>query len=71
MTTTIGAEPVTIKRVPTSFAAWRQQVLLEPFVGVGEKFVQATLTSDCSPLFGQTVSFSDGSTPVYSAPTNS
>ncbi|HEY1777077.1 MAG TPA: hypothetical protein VGG41_13035 [Solirubrobacteraceae bacterium] len=65
-----GAEPVTIK-APTSLSAAPQLVLWEPFVGIGNQVVQATLTSNRSPLKGQTISFSDGSTPLCTAITNS
>jgi hypothetical protein len=61
----------TVTGAPTSLKAAPQLVLFEPFVGIGNQVVQATLTSGGSPLAGQTISFSDGSTPLCSAPTNS
>jgi hypothetical protein len=55
----------------TSLKAAPQLVLFEPFVGVGNEVVQATLTSGGSSLAGQTISFSDGSTPLCNAVTKS
>jgi hypothetical protein len=55
----------------TKLVAWPQLVLFEPFVGVGNQVVQATLTSGGSPVAGQTIAFSHGSTALCSAPTNS
>jgi len=54
----------------TSLRAWPQLVELEPFVGVGSQTVQATLTSGGSPVAGQTVYFTDGSTALCHATTN-
>ena len=71
VTSTTNGEPVTITRAPTSLVAYPQLVLFEPFVGIGNQVVQAKLTSGGSPLAGQTISFSDGSTPLCSAPTKS
>ena len=61
----------TVTGAPTSLKAAPQLVLFEPFVGVGNRVVQATLTSSGSPLAGKTMSFSDGSTPLCNAVTNS
>jgi hypothetical protein len=57
--------------LPTTLVAYPQLVIFEPFVGIGNQVVQAKLTSDGSPLAGQTVSFTDGSTALCSASTNS
>jgi hypothetical protein len=55
---------------PTKLVAWPQLVLFEPFVGIGTQVVQAQLSSGGSAFAGQTISFSDGATPLCSAPTN-
>jgi hypothetical protein len=54
----------------TSLRAWPQLVELEPFVGVGSQTVEATLTSGGSPVSGQTVYFTEGSTALCHATTN-
>ena len=54
----------------TSLQAWPQLVLFEPFAGVGSQTVQATLTSGGSPLSGQTVYFTAGSSALCQATTN-
>jgi hypothetical protein len=64
-----NAEPVTIK-APTSLKAAPQLVLFEPFVGIGNQLVQATLTSAGVPVVGQTVYFSDGPLQLCHANTN-
>jgi len=61
----------TVSKASTSLKAVPQLVFLKPFVGIGELVVQATLTSGGSPLAGQTIAFSDGSTALCSAVTNS
>jgi hypothetical protein len=66
----LSSEPVTITKAPTSLRAWPQLVELEPFVGVGSQTVQATLTSGGSPVSGQTVYFTEGSTALCQATTN-
>jgi hypothetical protein len=65
-----NVEPVSITKAPSSLKAAPQLVLFEPFVGIGNQVVQATLTSGGSPLVGQTVYFSDGSTQLCHATTN-
>jgi hypothetical protein len=69
VTSPTAGEPVTIARASTSLVASPQLILFEPFVGVGSQVVQATLTTGGTPLAGQTISFSDGSTPLCSAVT--
>jgi hypothetical protein len=69
--TTTVTHSYTVTAASTSLKAAPQLVLFEPFVGIGNQVVQATLTSGGSPLAGQTISFSDGSTHLCSAPTNS
>ncbi len=66
----LSSEPVTITKALTSLRAWPQLVELEPFVGVGSQTVQATLTSGGSPVSGQTVYFTEGSTALCQATTN-
>jgi hypothetical protein len=65
-----NAEPVSITKTPTSLKAVPQLVLFEPFVGIGNQVVQATLTSGGIPLAGQTVYFSDGPVQLCHANTN-
>jgi hypothetical protein len=65
-----NAEPVSITKAPTSVKAAPQLVLFEPFVGIGNQVVQATLTSGGIPLAGQTVYFSDGPIALCHANTN-
>jgi hypothetical protein len=60
-----------VQAASTSLTAWPQLVELEPFVGVGSQIVQATLTSGGKPVSGQTVYFTDGSTQLCHANTNS
>ncbi len=62
---------VTVPPAATKLIAAPQLVLFEPFVGIGNQVVQATLTSGGSPLAGQTVYFTDGSTQLCHANTNS
>jgi hypothetical protein len=69
--TTTVTNTYNVVAASTSLKAWPQLVLLEPFVGVGNQVVQATLTSGGSPLAGQKISFSDGSTPLCTAVTKS
>jgi hypothetical protein len=71
VTSSNGGEPVTVMKVPTSLKASPQLVLFEPFLGVGSQVVQATLTSGGSPVSGQTIYFTDGSTQLCHANTNS
>ena len=70
VTSGTAAEPVTITPAPTSLRAWPQLVELEPFVGVGSQTVEATLTSGGSPVSGQTVYFTEGSTALCHTTTN-
>jgi hypothetical protein len=65
-----NAEPVSITKAPTSLKAAPQLVLFEPFVGIGNQVVQATLTSGGIPLAGQTIYFSDGPIQLCHANTN-
>jgi hypothetical protein len=55
---------------PTVLTAAPQLVEYEPFVGIGSGVVQATLTSGGSPVAGQTIYFTDGSTALCQANTN-
>jgi Glycine rich protein len=68
--TTTVTNSYTVTAASTSLKAAPQLVLFEPFVGIGNEVVQATLTSGDSPLAGQTVSFGDASMHLCSAPTN-
>lgn len=61
----------TVTGAPTSLKAAPQLVLFEPFVGIGNQVVQATLTGGGSPVAGQTISFTVGSMALCSAVTNS
>jgi hypothetical protein len=54
----------------TSLKAWPQLIEFEPFVGIGSRLVAATLTSGGSPVSGQTIYFTAGSTALCHATTN-
>jgi len=54
----------------TSLKAWPQLIEFEPFVGIGSRVVAATLTSGGSPVSGQTIYFTVGSTALCHAITN-
>jgi hypothetical protein len=69
VTSATGAEPVTINAM-TSLKAAPQLVLFEPFVGIGNQVVQATLTAAGVPVVGQTVYFSEGLIQLCHATTN-
>jgi hypothetical protein len=62
---------ITASSPTTSLTAAPQLVEFEPFVGIGSQRVQATLTSGGSPVSGQTIYFTDGSTQLCHANTNS
>jgi hypothetical protein len=61
---------LTVPASPTTLVAAPQLVEFEPFVGIGSQVVQATLKSGGSPVSGQKISFSVGSTPLCTAVTN-
>jgi hypothetical protein len=65
-----GGEQVSITKATTSLRAAPQLVLFEPFVGVGNRIVQATLTSAGKPAAGQTIYFTDGPVQLCHATTN-
>jgi hypothetical protein len=69
VSSTKSGEPVTINAM-TSLKAAPQLVLFEPFVGIGNQVVQATLTSGGIPVVGQTIYFTDGLIQLCHANTN-
>jgi len=63
-------ESFTVVRVPTKLMAWPQLVEFQPFAGVGSQVVAATLTAGGSPVSGEPIYFSAGSTALCHANTN-
>jgi streptogramin lyase len=70
ITVSATSSAITLTTAPTSLYARPQLVFFEPFRRFGDQIVEATLTSSGSPLAGQTISFSDGSTALCSGVTD-
>jgi hypothetical protein len=71
ITVSATSSAITLTAAPTSLFARPPLVFFEPFPRFDDQIAQATLTSSGSPLAGQTISFSDGSTALCSAVTDS
>jgi hypothetical protein len=69
LTTTV-THTYNVVATSTRLEAWPQLIEFEPFVGVGSRVVAATLTSGGSPVSGQTIYFTVGSTALCHATTN-